>query len=170
MIQQVVDFLASLGAEVETLIHPDAVTLPGFPRSIQLLDSYSCGAKSVFTIMHYYGKHCTPKSVEEQLHTDEDGTSVSDIKRVLKRYGLAFQTLRNPGLRDLKAAINNACPVLISLYDGAHYSVIYGFSDSHIFVSNPSLNILTGYGSIRCAITNAEFRKIWDKYAVIVSE
>ena len=169
MVQQIVDFIASFGAEVEKLIHPDGVILSAFPRSIQL-DDYSCGAKAVYCILQFYGKRSTPKSVKEQLHTDEDGTSVSDIKRVFRRYHLNYRTLRKPGLRHLKAAIDDECPVLISLYGGSHYSVIYGFSDSHIFVSNPSLNILTGYGSIRCAITNAEFRKIWDKYAVIVSE
>ena len=55
MHQRIVDFLASLGAEVETLIHPDAVTLPDFPRSIQL-DDYSCGTKSVYCILQYYNK------------------------------------------------------------------------------------------------------------------
>ena len=168
MVQQIVDFLASLFANAETFLHPDAVTLPGFPRSLQL-DGYSCGARAVFCILQFYNKQCTPDSIEKELHTDEDGTSVSDIKRVLKRYELAFRTLRKPGLRDLKAAINNDCPVLISLYGGSHYSVIYGYSSSHIFVSNPSLNILTGYGSIRCAIPKSKFMKIWDKWAVEIS-
>jgi hypothetical protein len=160
MVQQVVDFLASLFADTEMILHPDAVILPDFTRCIQLFDNYSCGAKSVFTILRYYSKICTPESVEEQLHTDEDGTSVSDIKRVLKRYGLAFQTLRKPGLRDLKAAIDDGCPILITLNDGEHYAVVYGYSSSHIFVSNPSLNILTGYGSIRCAIPKIEIFRI----------
>jgi ABC-type bacteriocin/lantibiotic exporter with double-glycine peptidase domain len=168
MIQQVVDFLASICADAETIFHPDAVTLPGFPRSLQL-DSYSCGAKVVFCILQFYNKQCTPDSVERLLKTDEDGTSVRDIKRVFRQYHLNCRTLRKTGLRDLKAAIDDECPVLISLYDGSHYSVVYGYSDSHIFVSNPSLNILTGYGSIRCAIPKSEFMKIWDKWAVEIS-
>jgi ABC-type bacteriocin/lantibiotic exporter with double-glycine peptidase domain len=169
MIQQVVDFLASLFADTETILHPDAVTLPDFTRSIQL-DDYSCGAKSVYCILQYYDRQCSADSVEEQLHTDEVGTSVSDIKRVFRRYHLNYRTLRKPGLWDLKAAIDDDCPILITLNDGEHYTVVYGYSSSHIFLSNPSLNILTGYGSIRCAIPNAEFRKIWDRWAVIVSE
>jgi ABC-type bacteriocin/lantibiotic exporter with double-glycine peptidase domain len=163
MIQQVVDFLASIGAETEALIHPDAIILSNFPRSIQL-DSFSCGAKSVYCILQYYDRQCTPESVEEQLNTDKDGTAVSDIKRVFRQYHLNCRTLR-----DLKAAIDDDCPVLISLYDGSHYSIIYGYSDSHIFVSNPSLNVLTGYGSMRCAIPNAEFRREWDRWGIIVS-
>ena len=169
MLQQVVDFLVSIYANAETILHPDAVTLPGFPRSIQL-DDYSCGAKAVYCILQYFNKQCTPGSVEKQLQTDEDGTDVSDIKRVFRRYPLNCRTLRNPGIQDLKTAIDNECPILITLNDGEHYAVVYGYSLSHIFVSNPSLNILNGYGSIRCAIPNAEFRKIWDRWAVIVTK
>jgi len=169
MVQQIVDFLASLFADTETIFHPDAVILPDFTRSIQL-DRFSCGAKSVYCILRYYDRQCTPESVEEQLHSDSDGTSVNDIKRVLKRHGLKCRTLRKPGLQDLKTAIDDDCTVLITLNDGEHYAVVYGYSLSHIFVSNPSLNILNGYGSIRCAIPNAEFRKIWDRWAVIVTK
>jgi ABC-type bacteriocin/lantibiotic exporter with double-glycine peptidase domain len=164
MLQQIVNSLASICAEAEALIHHDAVILSDFPRSIQL-DDYSCSAKSIYGILQYYGKQCTPESVEEQLHTDEDGTDASDIKRVFRRYHLNYRILRQPGLRDLKAAINNGCPILVSLYDGDHYAVVYGYSDSHIFVSNPSLN-----GSIRCAITKSEFMKIWDRWGVIINE
>ena len=169
MVQNIIDAIATTVARIEILTHTDATILPNFPRALQL-DSYSCGAKSVYCILQYFDRQCTLESVEEQLHTDENGTDVSDIKRVLKRYGLAFQILRKPGLRDLKAAIDDDCPVLISLCNGSHYSVVYGYSDSHIFVSNPSLNILTGFGSIRCAIPNAEFRRVWDRWGIVVND
>ena len=169
MVQNIIDAIATTAAKIEALTHSDATILPHFPRSIQYLDSYSCGAKSVYCILQYYDKTCTPESIEEQLHTDTDGTAVSDIKRVCRRYHLNCRTLRKPGLRDLRTAIDDDCPVLVSLYDSEHYAVVYGYSPSHMFVSNPSLNNL-GYGSIRCAITNSEFRKAWDKWAVIVSE
>lgn len=169
MIQQIIDFLASIGSELETFIHPDVIILPHFPRSIQL-DCYSCGAKSLYTILRYYGKRCSPASVKKELEADEDGTSVSDIKRVIKQHHLEYRTLRRPKLKDLKAAINDGSPILVSLYDGSHYAVVYGYSDSHMFVSNPSLNILTGYGSIRCAITNSEFREAWDRWGIVVDK
>jgi predicted double-glycine peptidase len=163
-----IDFLASLGAE--TILHPDAVTLPDFPRSIQL-DDYSCGAKSVFTILHFYKKPCTPESVEKQLHTDSDGTSVSDIKRILKRHGLIYRTLRKSGLRELKAAINNGYPILITLYDLEHYAVVYGFSSSHMFVMNSSVDFSeNSVGSVWCAIRKDRFKRMWDKWGLEVSE
>jgi len=164
MVQRVVDFLASVGAKAEALIHLDAVILPNFPRSIQL-NEYSCGAKSVYCILQYFGIRCTPESVERLLRTDEDGTDVSDIKRVFKRYHLNCRTLR-----DLKTAIDDDCPILVSLYDSEHYAVVYGYSSGHIFVMNPSLDFTEeGVGSLKCAVRNDQFRRIWDRWAVVVS-
>ena len=142
MVQYIIDALATTAAKIETFIHPDAVTLPGFPRSIFNWTIIPVVRNRFTVFCNIYNKQCTPESIEKQLHTDEDGTSVSDIKRVLKRYELAFRTLRKPGLRDLKAAIDDDCPVLISLYDGSHYALFMDIQTSHIFVSNPSLNIL----------------------------
>ena len=62
MVQEIVDTLATAAARLEESAYPHAVILPSFPRSIQL-DGYSCGAKSVFTILRYYNKRCTPLSV-----------------------------------------------------------------------------------------------------------
>jgi ABC-type bacteriocin/lantibiotic exporter with double-glycine peptidase domain len=168
MRQQTVDFLASLSANAEALIHSDAVILPNFPKSIQL-DEYSCGAKSVYCILKYFGKRCTPRSVERLLDTDEDGTDISDIKRVFKRYHLNCRIPRKPGLRDLKTAIDDDCPILITLYDDEHYSVVYGYSSGHIFVINPSLDFTEdGVGSLRCAVSKSEFRKIFDRWGIVI--
>ena len=170
MLQQVIDFLASFGSEAEALIHPDAVILPDFPRSIQL-DDYSCGAKAVFCILQFHNKQCTPESIEKELHTDSDGTSVPDIKRVLKRHCLKCHTLKKPGLRELKTSINDGYPVLVSLYDSEHYAVVYGYSSSHIFVMNSSVDITDdGVGSLRCTVRKDRFRNAWDKWALVVSE
>jgi ABC-type bacteriocin/lantibiotic exporter with double-glycine peptidase domain len=123
----------------------------------------------LYAILRFYRKRCTIASVEEVLETDEDGTSVSDIKRVVKRYGLTCKILRKPGIRDLEAAIDDECPVLITLYDDEHYSVVYGYSRTHIFVMNPSLDFTEdGVGSISCAIPKDQFRKTWDRWALVV--
>jgi ABC-type bacteriocin/lantibiotic exporter with double-glycine peptidase domain len=170
MVQNIIDAIATTAARIETFAHPNAVILPNFPRSIQL-DEYSCGAKSVYCILQYYRKRCTPDTVERLLDTDEDGTDVSDIKRVLKRHGLKCRTLRKPGLRDLKAAIDDDCPILVSLYDGEHYAVVYGYSSGHIFVMNPSLDFSEdGVGSLKCAVSKSKFRKIWDRWGIEIAQ
>ena len=165
MDQSLIDTLATTIARIEEAAYPSAVILPNFQRSLQL-DQYSCGAKSLYSIFRYYNKRCTPKSIEKALNTDEDGTSVSDIKRVVKRYGLTCRTLR-----DLKAAIDHEHPVLISMYDGKHYGVIYGYSKNHVFIMNPSLDFTRdGVGSIKCAIRKQEFNRIWDKYGLVIAQ
>jgi predicted double-glycine peptidase len=152
--QNIVDALFTSLARSEEKLHPRAVLLPNFPRSIQL-DYYSCGAKSTYMVLKYFGKRCTPGSVERELGTDEDGTSPTDIKRVLRKHGLKVHVNADMGLRDLRKAINAGSPVLVSLYDGWHYSVVYGYSDKYIFVMNPSLGEM---GSLKCAVRLAEWR------------
>jgi ABC-type bacteriocin/lantibiotic exporter with double-glycine peptidase domain len=122
-------------------------------------------------IDQFHNKQCTPESVEKELHTDSDGTDVSDIKRVFRRYHLKCRTLRKPGLRDLKAAIDDDCPVLVSLYDGVHYCAIYGYSSTHIWIMNSSVDITDeGVGSLWCAVRKDRFKRMWDKYGLEVSE
>ena len=166
--QHIVDALFTSLARIEEQVHPHATLLPEFPRSIQL-NSYSCGAKSAYTILKYFGKKCTLQSVEKALRTDEDGTAVSDIKRVFKQFGLQCRTMRKPTIKDLKAAIDAGCPVLISLYEGEHYAVIYGCSRTHAFVMNPSLDATEdGVGSVSVAVPLGEFRKMWDGWGIVV--
>jgi hypothetical protein len=170
MFQNIIDTLATSAARLETLVYPGAIILPNFPRSIQI-DYYSCGAKSVYCILRYYDRQCTPGSVEKELHTDEDGTDVSDIKRVFRRYHLNCRTLRKPGLRELKTSINDGYPVLVSLYDSEHYAVVYGYSSTHIWLMNSSVDIAEdGVGSLGCAVRKVRFRNAWDRWAVVISE
>lgn len=164
--QTVINTLFTTLARSEEQLHPTATLLLDFPRSIQL-DFYSCGAKSTYMILKYFGKKCTHESVERQLGTETDGTSPSDIKRVLKKHGLKIHMNTDMGIRDLKAAIKSGSPVLVSVNDGWHYSVIYGFSKTHVFVMNPSLGEM---GSIKVAVSKSEWREIFDRWGVVVSK
>ena len=166
--QKLVDNIFIGLKKLEEKSFSSAVVLQGFPRSIQL-DGYSCGAKSVYTVLKYFGKNCTPRSVERQLGTTYEGTSQTDIKRVLKERNLSYHMIRRRTLKTLRDAIDNECPIFISLYDGWHYSVVYGYSDSHIFVMNPSLDF-TSMGSIWNAVSKPVFRKIWDRWGIIVTD
>lgn len=164
--QSVIDALFTSLARSEELLHPTATVLPDFPRSIQL-DFYSCGAKSTYMILKYFGKNCTHESVERQLGTTSDGTSPSDIKRVLKKYGLKVQVNAKMTFRDIRKAINNGSPVLVSVNDGWHYSVVYGYSDTHIFVMNPSLGEM---GSMKVAVSKSDWRDVFDSWGIVVSQ
>jgi len=170
MVQSIIDAFATAAARLEESAYPKAVILPNFPRSIQL-DYHSCGAKAVYSILLYYKKRYGHRSVERALKTDEDGTGVSDIRRVFKKYGLECRTLRKPVIRDLKAAIDDGCPVLISTWDGEHYSVVYGYSKSELFVMNPSLDASPdGVGSLSVVVSKAAFRRSWDRWAMVIKK
>lgn len=94
------------------------------------------------------------------MHTTYEGTSISDIKRVLKRRGLKYRKIRN-----LKNAIDDGHPVLVSTHGHYHYSVIYGYSASDYFVMNPSLGEM---GSLLCAVRKKKFKRMFDGWALEV--
>ena len=150
--------------EIEELAYPSATILPNFPRSIQL-DGYSCGAKSVYTVLKYFGKRCTSRSVERQLKTDEDGTWNKDVYRVLKEHGLHHKLHTQPTLWDLYRAIKRGSPVIVALYENTHFSVVYGFDDKHIFVMDP---LIESVADLFCAVPKSKFREIWDRWGVVV--
>ncbi|HTY11737.1 MAG TPA: cysteine peptidase family C39 domain-containing protein [Bacteroidota bacterium] len=158
-LQTAVDFVATAAARLEESAYPNAIILPNFPCSIQL-DYYSCGAKSAYTIPKYFGKRCTPLSVELELRTAYEGTSISDIKRVLKRHGLKYRKIR-----DLRRAIDDGHPALLSLYEHWHYPVCYGQSDSHYFVMKPSLGDM---GSLSRAVRKKKLKRVWDGWGLEV--
>ena len=165
-IQHVVDMLFSSLARAEEQLYPGAVILPHFARSIQL-DGYSCGAKSTYTVLRYFGCGCSSASVEAELGTTWEGTPSSDIKRVLRRHGLKIAVHTRMDLRALKSAINAGCPVLVSLYEGWHYSVVFGYSSGHVFVMNPSLGSM---GSVKCAVRLADWRGMFDGCGIVVKQ
>ena len=169
MHSRIVDTLATAAARLEETSYPNAILLKDFPRCIQL-DYHSCGLHAVRAILRFYRVRVSVTRLKRLLRTDEDGTSISNIKRAFKRFGLVCRTLRKPGLRDLKAAIDNGCPVLISTWDGEHYGVVFGTSTDHIFVMNPSIDISSdGVGSVRTAMRKDLFRKQWDRWGIVVS-
>ena len=163
--QHIVDGIFTVLAHAEQQLYPDAVILPNFPRSIQL-DYYSCGAKSTYMVLKYFGKYLSHRSVEKQLRTTIAGTNRSDIKRILRMHGLIVQINTDMDMRDLKNAIKSGSPVLVSLYDHWHYGVVFGISSTHVFVSNPSLGEM---GSIKVAVNKSEWRDMFDRWGLIIS-
>ena len=69
-------------------------------------------------------------------------------------------------IKHLKDAINAGCPVLNSIYDGRHYSVVYGYSSERIFVMNPSIGKMRSWS---CAVMRGEFMNSWDRWGLVVS-
>jgi predicted double-glycine peptidase len=91
-------------------------------------------------------------------------TSIGAIRQVLRQRGLTTKILADARLQDLQRAINQGHPVIVSTDEGGHWSVVYGYSTRHIFVSDPSLG--TG---LRCRMPVARFRKRWDRWMMAMT-
>jgi ABC-type bacteriocin/lantibiotic exporter with double-glycine peptidase domain len=119
--------------------------------------------------LKYFNKRCIHESVEQQPGADEDGTSPLDIKQAMKKVGLKVTTKTKMIIRDVKSAIDKGSPVLISICSDEHYAVIYGYSTTHIFVMNSSLDASEdGVGSLKCAVPLSEFKGYWDRWDIVV--
>lgn len=160
-IKDSVDAVANIAKLIEEL-DPKAKVLPDFQRSLQL-DWYSCGAQSVFMILRYYQRRCTIERVKEELGTDWSGTNLKDIKRVFRKHGLTAHVIAKANLRDLRKAIDANHPALISTLEGEHWSVVYGYSPTHIYVCDPSLMV-----NVWCRISKSEFAEQWDRWCMVV--
>jgi ABC-type bacteriocin/lantibiotic exporter with double-glycine peptidase domain len=143
---------------------PSAVVLKGVRRSIQL-DRHSCGLQCVRVILHYYGRGLPISRLEGLLDTDADGTSIGAIRRVLRQRGLTTKIVVDARLQDLRRAIDQGHPALISTEGGEHWSVVYGFSSGHLFVCDSSLKF-----GLRCRWQIVKFRRLWDGWMMSMTE
>jgi len=160
-IKKQVDQVANIVKMIEEL-DPNATVLPNIFRSLQL-DPFSCGLQSVFVILNYYRKKTTPGKLKKELQTDWSGTALPDIERVFKKYGLKVRIIRRAKMKHLISAIDAECPVLISTLNGGHWAVVYGYSQSHIYLCDPSL-----ITNLWCRIPKEEFQEQWDNWGMVV--
>jgi ABC-type bacteriocin/lantibiotic exporter with double-glycine peptidase domain len=84
---------------------------------------------------------------------------------VLKQYGLKCDVKRDAKLRDITKAIDSGCPILITMHDGAHHSVVYGYSDSHVYVVDSWIP-----SNVWVRVKKEEFRKQWDHWMMFVKK
>ena len=156
IIKNIVDFVYNCIKDIEEVLSVDSVVLK-MKRSIQL-DAYSCGAQCVYMILHYFEKDKTLNEIKESLHTTEtDGTDTKQILNYLVKNKLDVQINGKGAISSIQDAIGNGYPVLITVDDGDHWVVVYGYSDDGIFVLDSSRSRFLnqwGYG---------EFIKRWDE-------
>jgi len=161
IIKNIIDFVYNCIKEIEEILSADSVVLK-MKRSIQL-DSYSCGAQCVYMILNYYDKDKTLNEIKESLNTNEsDGTDTKQILDYLVSNGLDVQINNKSAVSSIQAAIGNGYPVLITVDDGDHWAVVYGYSNDGIFVLDSSRSRFLnqwGYG---------EFIKRWDENWIAV--
>ncbi len=154
-------FISYCIKDIEEVLSADSVVLK-MKRSVQL-DSFSCGAQCVYMILNYFQKDKTLNEIKESLNTNEsDGTDTKQILNYLVDNGLDVHINEKGAISSIQAAIGNGYPVLITVDDGDHWAVVYGYSNDGIFVLDSSRSRFLnqwGYG---------EFIKRWDENWIAV--
>lgn len=157
--------MAATGAQrlEETLLHPGATILPGFPRTLQL-DDFSCGAQCAYMVLKYYGKARSINHVTKKLGTTVDGTSTNQLRTLLRARGLKVVSVDPCSPARLRKAIHSGSPAIVCVDDLEHFAVVYGFDGDDMLVADPALN-----RSVMCWHSSSRFRERWDRTALIVS-
>ena len=77
--------------------------------------------------------------IKKKLGTDEYGTDEKAILNLFKKKGLVVKTKWNATRKDIKKAVDKGWPILITMYEGYHWVVIYGYSKTGVFVLDSAL-------------------------------
>jgi ABC-type bacteriocin/lantibiotic exporter with double-glycine peptidase domain len=132
-----------------------AKTIKGIKRSIQF-DEVSCGAHCTYMILKYFNKKISIDKIKKKLGTDEYGTDEKVILDLFKKKGLVVKTKYNATRKEIKKAINKGWPLLITMYEGYHWVVIYGYSKTGVFVLDSALDFIFNEWDWQ------EFLDVWD--------
>jgi ABC-type bacteriocin/lantibiotic exporter with double-glycine peptidase domain len=165
LLKPAADHVADWVKSGEEYLDPSAVTVDGIKRSLQL-DKYSCGAQSCYMILDYFGKAGSIENVKKALGTTEDGTGEDEILELLREKRLVVKVIPRGTIKDICHAIDSSAPMLaytVKKHD--HWFVIYGYSDSRIYMLDPSLK-----KSILCSKSKEEFERYWSGWCAVVNK
>ncbi len=162
-LKPVADCVAEWSRQGEEYLDSSAVTIDGIKRSLQL-DEYTCGAQSCYMILRYYGKVRSIENVKKVLGTTEEGTGEDEILELFRGKRLDVKIIPKATIEDIRHAVDSSTPMLaytVKKYD--HWFVIYGYSDSRIYMLDPSLKKL-----VRCSMSKKDFKRYWSGWCAVV--
>lgn len=135
-------------------------------KSVQL-DRFSCGIHSAFMILNYFNKVKYLREINYNLeHLKKDGIDTEPLLKIIRNFNCSVKVNSNAFLSDITKSINDKNPILISVDDGEHWVVVYGYSMNSIFVLDPS-----PLSAIRCRWNVKTFLKRWDEnWIAVVSD
>jgi len=137
-----------------------AVILKGFRRCVQF-DDYSCGVQCTQAILGYFGIRMFAAALEREMGTTRRGTDEDQIRSVLRKNGLRSRSFASATMRRLRNAIDADVPVLVSVDDGGHWSVVYGYGHGTVYLADPSFAVFA-------TLPEEEFKERWDGSGVVV--
>lgn len=127
-------------------------------KSMQL-NRFSCGIHSAFMILSYYNKISNPNQIKYDMKLlKKEGIDTEPLLKIFKNFGCTVSVNIKANISDIAKSVNNGKPILISVDDGEHWVVIYGYSKSSIYVLDPSI-----FSSIKCRWEIKTFLSRWDE-------
>lgn len=124
-------------------------------RSIQP-DHLSCGVHAVNVILQYYDINVSTPKLIRLLGTNQEGTDTEPILNVLSRFDLNIVVNDSSSTQDIVRSVNNGFPMLITIDEWEHWVVIYGYSNSGIFLLDSNRK------NFRCHWHYGQFLERWD--------
>jgi ABC-type bacteriocin/lantibiotic exporter with double-glycine peptidase domain len=137
-----------------------------FP-SIRQTYKWDCGANVVQSLLEYYGIDRREDNTIKSVGTDQSGTSVIQIQKAFKKFGLNVYA-GEMMVDDIKKYIDNKIPIIIPLqawtnkkkvnweenWTDGHYVVVIGYDQKKIYFEDPS-------SFNRTYLAYAELKKRW---------
>ncbi len=139
----------------ENIYNGKGTYLQNCSRSIQP-DNLSCGVHAVSSILKYYNKNVSTPDLIRLLGTNEEGTDTEPILNVLSMFNLEIEINEASSPGDIFDSVQNGYPMLITIDDWEHWIVIYGYSDTGIFLLDSNRK------NLRCHWPMGHFLERWD--------
>ena len=155
--QYLINSLANFLKQIEELFDSNKVIL-SIKKSVQL-NSYSCGIHCAFVILRHYNKLNSINDINyDKILLKNDGIDTEPLLNIIRYFDCKISVNKNALISDIVIAINNNKLILLSVDDGAHWVVIYGYSLNSIYVLDPSLS-----SAIKCKWKLKTFINRWDE-------
>lgn len=160
-VKRVVDRVAGWMQSIEESFAHDAVLL-NVRRTVQVTD-HTCGSESAFMILRFHRKARSIEAVRRAARTNEEGTSTKALLTLFRRRGLKPVINARATLEDLCRAIDSQAPALVSMDGGGHFAIAFGYSETKIFLADPSIR-----RSVRVRLRRDVFVRRWDGWQMAV--
>jgi ABC-type bacteriocin/lantibiotic exporter with double-glycine peptidase domain len=121
---------------VSVIVERIVAKILNYPHRVQGFD-FDCGANSVMTVLHYYGKVVREQEVMDAAGTDKRGSTNEGIEKALKKFKMKFENVTD--LKEINASIRKGFPVIVSLSlekGLGHYVVVVGKESGNYIVSD----------------------------------
>jgi hypothetical protein len=121
-----------------------------YPETRQVYN-FDCGANALVSVLVYAGVREREDRVAVLASTTRDGTNTTDVLRVLRYYGIPHKDRHNMRPDDLRKAIDEGYPTIITLqayrssnhpyrklWKDGHWVVAIGYDENRIIFEDPA--------------------------------